>query len=33
MKSSEQSRWIKGQDLVIDGGMSAMLMSDALALS
>jgi NAD(P)-dependent dehydrogenase (short-subunit alcohol dehydrogenase family) len=30
--ASEQSRWIKGQDLVIDGGMSAMLMSDALEL-
>ena len=31
--ASEQSRWIKGQDLVIDGGMSAMLMSDALSLN
>jgi len=31
--ASEQSRWIKGQDLVIDGGMSAMLMSDALELN
>lgn len=31
--ASEQSRWIKGQDLVIDGGMSAMLMSDALTLN
>jgi len=31
--ASEQSRWIKGQDLVIDGGMSAMLMSDALGLT
>lgn len=30
--ASEQSRWIKGQDLVIDGGMSAMLLSDSLAL-
>ncbi len=29
---STDSRWIKGQDLVIDGGMSAMLMSDALEL-
>jgi len=32
-RPSEQSRWIKGQDLVIDGGMSAMLMSDALELN
>lgn len=30
--ASEKSRWIKGQDLVIDGGMSAILMSDALEL-
>jgi len=30
---ARQSRWIKGQDVVIDGGMSAMLMSDALALN
>jgi len=30
--ASEQSRWIKGQDIVIDGGMSAMLLSDALGL-
>ena len=30
--ASPQSAWIKGQDLVIDGGMSAMAISDALAL-
>jgi NAD(P)-dependent dehydrogenase (short-subunit alcohol dehydrogenase family) len=30
--ASPQSGWIKGQDLVIDGGMSAMVMSDALGL-
>jgi NAD(P)-dependent dehydrogenase (short-subunit alcohol dehydrogenase family) len=30
--ASPQSAWIKGQDLVIDGGMSAMAASDALAL-
>lgn len=30
--ASSNSRWIKGQDLVIDGGMSAMLLSDALEL-
>jgi NAD(P)-dependent dehydrogenase (short-subunit alcohol dehydrogenase family) len=29
---SENSRWIKGQDLVIDGGMSAMLHVDTLEL-
>ncbi|KNG94549.1 SDR family oxidoreductase [Pseudaestuariivita atlantica] len=27
---SPQSHWIKGQDIVIDGGMTAMAMSDAL---
>ncbi len=31
--ASEKSAWIKGQDLVIDGGMSAMSMSDALGLT
>jgi NAD(P)-dependent dehydrogenase (short-subunit alcohol dehydrogenase family) len=30
--ASPRSAWIKGQDLVIDGGMSAMAASDALAL-
>lgn len=30
--ASENSRWIKGQDIVIDGGMSAMIASDALGL-
>jgi len=30
--ASEQSRWIKGQDIVIDGGMSAMALSDAMQL-
>lgn len=29
---SAKSRWINGQDLVIDGGMSAILMSEALEL-
>ncbi len=31
--ASPQSAWIKGQDIVIDGGMSAMAMSDALGLN
>ena len=30
--ASPESRWIKGQDLVIDGGMSAMAASDAMDL-
>ena len=30
--ASEQSRWIKGQDIVVDGGMSAMHTMDALEL-
>ncbi len=30
--ASPESRWIKGQDILIDGGMSAMAMSDALGL-
>ena len=30
--TSEQSRWIKGQDLVIDGGISAMHATDKLEL-
>ncbi|MDJ0639864.1 MAG: SDR family oxidoreductase [Paracoccaceae bacterium] len=30
---SPESAWIKGQDIVIDGGMGAMGMSDALGLS
>lgn len=30
--ASQQSRWIKGQDLVIDGGISAMHTSDQLEL-
>lgn len=29
---SPESRWIKGQDIVIDGGISAMAASDMLAL-
>lgn len=30
--ASEQSAWIKGQDIVIDGGMGAMAMTDAMGL-
>ena len=30
--ASPQSAWIKGQDIVIDGGMSAMAIADALEL-
>ena len=30
---SPQSRWIKGQDITIDGGISAFAISDALGLS
>jgi NAD(P)-dependent dehydrogenase (short-subunit alcohol dehydrogenase family) len=30
--ASPESGWIKGQDFVIDGGMSALAMSDALGL-
>jgi len=30
--ASPESAWIKGQDIVIDGGMTAMAMSDALGL-
>lgn len=30
--ASPDSRWIKGQDITIDGGMSAMVASDLLAL-
>ncbi len=30
--ASKESHWIKGQDLVIDGGMGALAMSDALDL-
>ena len=31
--ASPESAWIKGQDIVIDGGMSAMATSDALGLT
>lgn len=31
--ASPQSAWIKGQDIVIDGGMGAMAMTDALGLA
>jgi len=31
--ASPQSAWIKGQDITIDGGMSAMGMSDAMGLN
>jgi NAD(P)-dependent dehydrogenase (short-subunit alcohol dehydrogenase family) len=30
--ASKQSAWIKGQDIVIDGGMGAMAMTDVLGL-
>ncbi len=30
--ASKQSAWIKGQDIVIDGGMGAMAMTDAMGL-
>ena len=31
--ASPESAWIKGQDFVVDGGMSALALSDALELS
>lgn len=31
--AAPQSAWIKGQDIVIDGGMGAMAMTDALGLA
>lgn len=31
--ASPESAWIKGQDIIIDGGMSAMATSDALGLT
>lgn len=31
--ASPQSHWIKGQDIVVDGGMGAILASDMLGLS
>ncbi|MEM7268683.1 MAG: hypothetical protein AAF401_05460 [Pseudomonadota bacterium] len=30
--ASPESRWIKGQDLLIDGGISAMAMTDMMSL-
>lgn len=30
--TTPESHWIKGQDIVIDGGMGSMAMTDALGL-